>query len=78
MKWFNISNTSKGRLYPTFDGRQSTSGKERKSFTNVANNFSLSGIDSRHGFRNEVKENKTEKMTLEQAIFSLEKWLALT
>ena len=40
---------------------------ERKSFTNVANNFSLSGLNSRHGFKQVVKTNKTQQMTLETA-----------
>lgn len=39
----------------------------RKSFTNVANNFSISGFDSRHGFKQVVKENKTPVMNLEDA-----------
>lgn len=39
----------------------------RKAFTNTANNFSLSGFDSRHGFKEVVKENKTRAMTLEEA-----------
>jgi hypothetical protein len=39
----------------------------RKAFTNTANNFSLSGFDSRHGFKEVVKENKTRAMSLEEA-----------
>lgn len=39
----------------------------RKSFTNVANNFSISGFDSRHGFKQVVKENKTPVLTLDDA-----------
>lgn len=37
----------------------------QKSFTNTANNFSLSGFDARHGFKQVVKANKTPSMTLE-------------
>ncbi|MDH0426621.1 hypothetical protein [Stutzerimonas stutzeri] len=40
---------------------------ERKRFTNTANNFSLAGFDSRHGFKQIVKENKTPSMKLEEA-----------
>ncbi len=39
----------------------------RKSFTNVANNFSISGFDSRHGFKEVVKINKTAVLTLNEA-----------
>jgi hypothetical protein len=39
------------------------SGK-RKSFTNTSNNYSLAGIDSRHGFKEAVKENKTPAMDI--------------
>ncbi|MEN3812004.1 hypothetical protein ABH309_05285 [Chromobacterium piscinae] len=38
----------------------------QKSFTNTANNFSLAGFDSRHGFKDLVKLNKTPVMTIEQ------------
>jgi hypothetical protein len=41
--------------------------KERKSFTNVANNYSLSGLDSRHGFKQNIKNNNTKKMTMNEA-----------
>jgi hypothetical protein len=44
-----------------------TNQSERKSFTNTANNFSLSGFDSRHGFKELAKRNNTESMTLDQA-----------
>ncbi|MEI6709067.1 MAG: hypothetical protein WCK96_18240 [Methylococcales bacterium] len=40
---------------------------ERTSFTNTANNFSLSKFDSRHGFKNVAKENKSSKMSLDDA-----------
>ena len=40
---------------------------ERKSFTNTANNFSLSGFDSRHGFKEVTKRNTTQSMNIEQA-----------
>ena len=39
---------------------------KRKSFTNTANNFSLSGFDSRHGFKEVTKLNKTPAMKLEE------------
>lgn len=42
-----------------------TNAATQKSFTNTANNFSLSGFDSRHGFKQVVKANKTPSMTLE-------------
>lgn len=40
---------------------------ERSAFRNTANNYSLSGLDSRHGFKESVKINKTASMTLDQA-----------
>lgn len=40
---------------------------KRKSFTNTANNYSLSGLNSRHGFKDFIKENKTPAMTLTDA-----------
>jgi len=43
-----------------------TDTKIQKAFTNTANNFSLSGFDSRHGFKQVVKANKTPSMTLEE------------
>lgn len=36
----------------------------RRSFTNTANNFSLSGFDSRHGFKELAKANNTASMTI--------------
>jgi hypothetical protein len=36
----------------------------RRSFTNTANNFSLSGFDSRHGFKELTKKNNTAAMTI--------------
>jgi hypothetical protein len=39
----------------------------RTAFTNTANNSSLSGFDSRHGFKEVVKENKTKAMSLHEA-----------
>jgi hypothetical protein len=42
---------------------------ERKKFTNTANNYSLSNIDSRHGLKKIVKENKTPSMTIEEAYY---------
>ncbi|MGK0547887.1 hypothetical protein ACSEE7_20565 [Halomonas cupida] len=41
--------------------------KTRKKFTNTANNFSISSFDSRHGFKEIVKENKTPAMNLDEA-----------
>ena len=42
------------------------SGKARKAFTNTANNFSLSGFDSRHGFKEMAKKNNTEAMSIDE------------
>ncbi len=41
--------------------------KLRKSFTNTANNYTISGLESRHGFNEAIKENKTQTMTLPDA-----------
>ena len=41
--------------------------KSRKAFTNTANNYTLSGLDSRHGFKQAIKENKTPSMELSEA-----------
>jgi hypothetical protein len=41
--------------------------KLRQAFTNTANNYTLSGLDSRHGFKQAVKENKTPSMELSEA-----------
>jgi hypothetical protein len=38
---------------------------KRTAFTNTANNFSLSGFDSRHGFKEAVKKNHTGSMSLD-------------
>ncbi len=38
---------------------------ERKAFTNTSNNFSLSGFDSRHGFKEVTKSNNTSAMSLQ-------------
>lgn len=48
------------------DVELNTSKKERKRFTNTANNFSLSGFDSRHGFKEAVKKNNTESMSIDE------------
>lgn len=45
----------------------SVDSKLRKAFTNTANNFTFSGLDSRHGFKELVKENKTPSMSLPEA-----------
>ncbi|WP_290539528.1 hypothetical protein [Alcanivorax sp.] len=39
---------------------------QRKAFTNTSNNFSLSGFDSRHGFKELTKQNNTEAMSLDE------------
>lgn len=39
----------------------------RKTFTNTANNYQFSGIESRHGFKKTIKKNKTPSMSLEEA-----------
>jgi len=44
-----------------------TAEADRKSFTNTANNFSLSGFDARHGFKEVTKQNKTPAMTIDGA-----------
>ena len=41
--------------------------QDRNAFTNTANNFSLSGFEARHGFKEMVKSNKTRSMNLEEA-----------
>jgi hypothetical protein len=41
--------------------------KERESFTFTANNYSLTGFDSRHGFKDKVKSSKLPVMKIEQA-----------
>jgi hypothetical protein len=41
--------------------------KRRKAFTNSANNFSIVGFESRHGYSQGEKENKTEKMRINEA-----------
>lgn len=40
--------------------------QDRRRFTNTANNYSLSGFDSRHGFKEALKLNRTPSMTLEE------------
>ena len=40
---------------------------QKKSFELTANNFSLTHFDSRHGFKQQVKEIKTPAMTIESA-----------
>lgn len=40
---------------------------KRTAFTNTANNFSLSGFDSRHGFKDVIKKNNTPSMKIEEA-----------
>lgn len=41
--------------------------KIKKSFELTANNFSISGFDSRHGFKQQVKQIKTASLTIEEA-----------
>lgn len=43
-----------------------TVAKDRKAFTNTANNFSLSGFDSRHGFKEATKKNNASALTLDE------------
>ena len=40
--------------------------KIQKSFELTANNFSISGFDSRHGFKQQAKEIKTASLTIEE------------
>lgn len=44
-----------------------TNRNDQKRFTNTANNFSLSGFDSRHGFKEITKQNNTKSMTIDEA-----------
>ena len=39
---------------------------KRRSFANTANNFSLSGFDSRHGFKELAKANNTASMSINE------------
>jgi len=39
---------------------------KRSAFTNTSNNFSLSGFDSRHGFKEAIKKNNTASMSLDE------------
>jgi hypothetical protein len=39
---------------------------QRKAFTNTSNNFSLSGFDSRHGFKEVTKRNNTSAMSIDE------------
>ena len=40
---------------------------KRAHLTNTANNYSLAGFISRHGFKQNIKANKTPSMTIEEA-----------
>lgn len=40
---------------------------ERKRFTDAANNYSLTGIHSRHGFKEQIKKRKKTPMVLDEA-----------
>lgn len=40
--------------------------KTQKSFELTANNFSISGFESRHGFKQQAKEIKTASLTIEE------------
>jgi hypothetical protein len=40
--------------------------RRRRSFANTANNFSLSGFDSRHGFKELTRKNNTASMTIQE------------
>lgn len=41
--------------------------KIQKSFELTANNFSISGFESRHGFKQQAKEIKTASLTIEES-----------
>jgi hypothetical protein len=43
-----------------------TSNSRQKSFTNTANNFSLSGFGSRQGFKELAKQNRTPSISLDE------------
>ena len=40
--------------------------EQRTAFTNTSNNFSLSGFDSRHGFKEVIKQNNTSIMSIDE------------
>jgi hypothetical protein len=76
LKYFDMSLnwTTYYKILETLEAHASTekinlkcSATDRKSFTNTANNYSLSGLNSRHGFKQSIKENKTPSMSIEQA-----------
>lgn len=76
LKQFELDNSWVGyyRLMETMDSHAKIKGiiigedkKERESFTFTANNYSLTGFDSRHGFKDKVKSSKLPVMKIEQA-----------
>jgi len=76
LKQFELDNSWVGyyRLMETIDSHARIKGitigedrKERESFTFTANNYSLTGFDSRHGFKDKVKSSKQPIMQVDQA-----------
>lgn len=76
LKQFELDNSWVGyyRLMETIDSHARIKGitigedrKERESFTFTANNYSLTGFDSRHGFKDKVKSSKQPVMQVYQA-----------
>lgn len=76
LKQFELDNSWSGyyRLMETIDSHAriksittNENTKERESFTFTANNYSLTGFDSRHGFKDKVKTSKLPVMTIDQA-----------
>lgn len=41
--------------------------EQRKRFSNTANNFSLSGFNGRHGFKEVLKKNNTDIMSIDES-----------
>ena len=46
---------------------------DRNALTNAANNFSLTNLSARHGFKPVGKPNKTKVATLQEALVTLHK-----
>ena len=76
LKQFEMDSSWVGyyRIMETIDSHARVKGitvgedkKERESFTFTANNYSLTGFDSRHGFKDKVKSSKLPVMKIEQA-----------
>ncbi|KPN94096.1 hypothetical protein [Pseudomonas nunensis] len=75
LKQFELENSWVGyyRLLETIDSHARVKGitigedkKERESFTFTANNYSITGFDSRHGFKDKVKASRLPVMKIDQ------------